>query len=196
MAAARTARSVAAMPRSGLAPNPPAVRLRPVSPADEPLLRGLLDRVTGESRWTRFFTGGVDLDRVARMEARCDDRRRFGVLALDALGLVRDANPAAERLFGRPADQLRGTALDRTAGSGEFVLDATPPVDRRWRAVAFGTPWNGWATPIVTRETLQETLDDLAVAWGYLGPGAVVNEWRAGHVIHSPAELLNCLDLA
>ncbi len=36
-----------------------------------------------------------------------------GVLALDALGLVRDANPAAERLFGRPVDQLRGTALDR-----------------------------------------------------------------------------------
>ncbi len=59
-----------------------------MSPADEPLLRGLLDRVTGESRWTRFFTGGVDLDRVARMEARCDDRRRFGVLALDAAGAL------------------------------------------------------------------------------------------------------------
>ncbi|WP_320668611.1 GNAT family N-acetyltransferase [Patulibacter defluvii] len=76
------------MPTSALAPNPPAVRLRPVSPADEPLLRGLLDRVTGESRWTRFFTGGVDLDRVARMEARCDESRRFGVLALDPDGAV------------------------------------------------------------------------------------------------------------
>jgi N-acetyl-D-muramate 6-phosphate phosphatase len=36
----------------------------------------------------------------------------------------------------------------------------------------------------------------VAVAWGYLGPGAVVHDWRAGHVIHAPAELLNCLDLA
>ncbi len=83
-----------------------------------------------------------------------DDRR--ALIADRENSLLRDAQA-----------QLRGTALDRTAGSGEFVLDATPPVDRRWRAVAFGTPWNGWATPIVTRETLQETLDDLAVAWGY-----------------------------
>jgi len=36
----------------------------------------------------------------------------------------------------------------------------------------------------------------VAVAWGYLGPGAVVHDWRAGHVIHAPAELLKCLDLA
>ena len=36
----------------------------------------------------------------------------------------------------------------------------------------------------------------VAVAWGYLGPGAVLHEWRAGHVIQAPAELLNCLDLA
>ncbi len=36
----------------------------------------------------------------------------------------------------------------------------------------------------------------VAVAWGYLGAGAVVGEWQAGHVIQSPAELLNCLDLA
>src|SRR5699024_10310936 len=63
--------------------------------------------------------------------------------------------------------QLRGTALDRTAGSGEFILDATPPVDRYWHAVAFGTPWNGWATPIVVREALQEMVDDLAECWGY-----------------------------
>ena len=36
----------------------------------------------------------------------------------------------------------------------------------------------------------------VAVAWGYLGPGASVHDWRAGHVINVPAELLNCLDLA
>lgn len=36
----------------------------------------------------------------------------------------------------------------------------------------------------------------VAVAWGYLGAGAVIDEWRAGHVIQAPSELLNCLDLA
>jgi two-component system, cell cycle sensor histidine kinase and response regulator CckA len=35
------------------------------------------------------------------------------VLVLDPLGLVRDANPAAERLFGRAAESLRTTAVDR-----------------------------------------------------------------------------------
>jgi phosphoglycolate phosphatase len=36
----------------------------------------------------------------------------------------------------------------------------------------------------------------VAAAWGYLGPGADVGAWGAYHVIASPAELLNCLDLA
>ncbi|HSB53803.1 MAG TPA: response regulator [Gemmatimonadales bacterium] len=35
------------------------------------------------------------------------------LLLLDPLGLVRDANPAAERLFGRPLEALRTAALDR-----------------------------------------------------------------------------------
>ncbi len=35
------------------------------------------------------------------------------VLVLDPLGLVRDANPAAERLFGRPLEALRSAAIDR-----------------------------------------------------------------------------------
>ncbi len=48
-----------------------------------------------------------------------------GLLVVDPLGIVRDANPAAERLFGRTLDELRGLALDRlvsrsdpTAGLG------------------------------------------------------------------------------
>lgn len=36
----------------------------------------------------------------------------------------------------------------------------------------------------------------VAAAWGYLGPGAEVAAWSAGHVIHAPGELLNWLDLA
>lgn len=36
----------------------------------------------------------------------------------------------------------------------------------------------------------------VAVAWGYLGLGQDVQAWAAGHVIQSPADLLNWLDLA
>ena len=42
-----------------------------------------------------------------------------GLLVVDPLGLVRDANPAAERLFGRTADGLRATPLDRLIGRGD-----------------------------------------------------------------------------
>lgn len=37
-----------------------------------------------------------------------------------------------------------------------FTLDALP--DHSWPAVAFGDPWNGWATPVVTREVLADVL--------------------------------------
>lgn len=30
-----------------------------------------------------------------------------------------------------------------------------------WPAVAYGTPWNGWVTPIVTRETLEKIVEFL-----------------------------------
>jgi len=36
----------------------------------------------------------------------------------------------------------------------------------------------------------------VAAAWGYLGPGASVHAWEAGHVIEAPLQLLQCLDLA
>jgi signal transduction histidine kinase/ActR/RegA family two-component response regulator len=45
-----------------------------------------------------------------------------GILVVDPLGLVRDANPAAERLFRRTMDGLRGMPLDR------LVLRGDPPV--------------------------------------------------------------------
>jgi len=35
------------------------------------------------------------------------------ILVLDALGIVRDANPAAERTFARPAETLKGGSIDR-----------------------------------------------------------------------------------
>lgn len=64
-----------------------AVLLRDVTPADRPLLLGLLEHVTGDARWFRFFTGGADIERVATAEARCDGDRRTGVLVLSGDGL-------------------------------------------------------------------------------------------------------------
>lgn len=37
-----------------------------------------------------------------------------------------------------------------------FTLEALR--DRAWPAVRFGPTWNGWATPVVTREVLAEVL--------------------------------------
>jgi len=59
------------------------VLLRDVSPADEPLLLDLLEHVTGDSRWLRFFTGGADVRKAAAAEADCDGRS-LGVLVLSA----------------------------------------------------------------------------------------------------------------
>lgn len=59
------------------------------------------------------------------------------------------------------AIQMRGTDLDRSDGGGDFTLDGLQD-DHSWHAVAFGMPWNGWATPIVTTATLQNMLEDLA----------------------------------
>lgn len=59
------------------------------------------------------------------------------------------------------AVQMRGTELDRSDVGGDFTLDGLQD-DHRWHAVAFGAPWNGWATPVVTQQTLQNIIDDLA----------------------------------
>lgn len=69
-------------------PDGEEILLRDVAPDDAPLLLGLLERVTGEARWLRFFTGGANIASAAAEEARCDGRdgRRLGVLALSADG--------------------------------------------------------------------------------------------------------------
>jgi 2-phosphoglycolate phosphatase len=36
----------------------------------------------------------------------------------------------------------------------------------------------------------------VSAAWGYLGDGGAVDEWRADFVIHRPSELLNLLEVA
>lgn len=62
------------------------VLLRDVAPGDEGLLLELLEHVTGDSRWFRFFTGGADIRRAAATEARGDGDRRPGVLVLSGDG--------------------------------------------------------------------------------------------------------------
>jgi hypothetical protein len=43
--------------------------VRPVEPADEPALRAFLAGLSQDSRWLRFFSLGVDLDRAAARAA-------------------------------------------------------------------------------------------------------------------------------
>ena len=40
--------------------------VRPVVPDDAPALREFLDGLSEQSRWLRFFSAGVNLDRAAR----------------------------------------------------------------------------------------------------------------------------------
>lgn len=60
------------------------ITLRDVVPEDERRLRLMLDHVTGDSRWMRFFGGVSDVGRAAEVEARADGVRTIGILALDA----------------------------------------------------------------------------------------------------------------
>lgn len=60
------------------------ITLRDVGPGDERRLRRMLDHVTGDSRWLRFFGGISDIARVAALESQADGVRTIGVLALDA----------------------------------------------------------------------------------------------------------------
>lgn len=39
----------------------------------------------------------------------------------------------------------------------KFALDYDP--ETTWAALGFGTPWNGWATPIVSREVMEKFMD-------------------------------------
>ncbi len=57
------------------------VRVRAVRHEDEPELRALLDRLSEDSRWLRFFSAGVDLDRKAGWAASMSGGRGFGVVA-------------------------------------------------------------------------------------------------------------------
>lgn len=46
--------------------------------------------------------------------------------------------------------------------------------ERVWEAVRFGEPWNGWLTPVVTKETLENLLEALGDGHRWEGEIAVV----------------------
>ncbi|MGX6448187.1 N-acetyltransferase family protein [Patulibacter sp. S7RM1-6] len=82
--------------------------LRPVRPDDEPRLLELLQHVTGDSRWLRFFTAGPNLDAAARYDAHAGDHGGFGILAL---------RPDSEEVLGH------GTCLPLGAGASEIAFE-------------------------------------------------------------------------
>ena len=55
-------------------------RVRPVSPADEPALRTFLGGLSDNSRWLRFFSLGVNLDKAAVMAAKGDRPEGYGLI--------------------------------------------------------------------------------------------------------------------
>lgn len=65
-------------------------------------------------------------------------------------------------LLRRAESQMRGSELDRSDRGGNFTIDGLQDDGYQWHAAAFGEPWNGWSTPIVTAATLQNMIDDLA----------------------------------
>ena len=58
------------------------VRVRPVVETDQDGLRALLDRLSPESRWLRFFSAGANLDAMARWAASRAGGRGYGVVAV------------------------------------------------------------------------------------------------------------------
>ena len=55
-------------------------RVRPVSPADTAALRAFLGGLSENSRWLRFFSLGVNLDKAAAMAAQGDRPEGYGLI--------------------------------------------------------------------------------------------------------------------
>ncbi len=112
-----------------------AERSLPASGA--PLLTGVLGRLMGyldPRRLVRSLSGQGLGAPLRDLVAGCAD----GMLAIDAQGKVRGVNPAAERLLGQPAEEIRDTHF--------FDLMAT---------ASFNPPIHGLAEMAATRRPVQ-----------------------------------------
>ena len=85
-------------------PDGERIALREVGPGDEEVLRRLLEHVTGDSRWLRFFGGGTDIVRAAHAGAGADARDAPEALdgVPEAPGARDDAGDAPQADDGAP----------------------------------------------------------------------------------------------
>jgi acetate---CoA ligase (ADP-forming) len=94
------------------------VRVRPMDAGDENALRELLDGLSVESRWLRFFSAGSDLHRVARYMAELEPEKGRGLVAVAGdpehvvahAAYVREAPGCAEVAF-VVADEWQGRGI-------------------------------------------------------------------------------------
>ena len=95
------------------------VHVRPVRREDQAAIAALLRGLSEESRYLRFFSGGANLDRVAREAAQVDHRDRLGLVATvgsderivaHAVAIRTDLGDRAEIAF-EVADDYAGRGL-------------------------------------------------------------------------------------
>lgn len=117
-------------------------------------------------------------DRTRRPVAVCravssrdaSSTQRDGQAVLEVRRLATgDDRPEAEILFTDGQWQLCDPERDLVPA---FEFDAFP--GHPFLAVEYGEPWNGWAVPVVTRETLTDVLTALELAHRWEGATAVL----------------------
>lgn len=106
---------------------------------------------------------------VSSRDASSTQRDGEAVLEVRELS-SRSGQREAEVLFRDGQWQLCDPEHDLVPG---FTFDAFP--DHPFLAVEYGEPWNGWATPVVTVETLADVLAALELAHRWEGTTAVLD---------------------
>lgn len=105
---------------------------------------------------------------VSSRDASSLDRDGQPVLESRRLA-TRDGRPEAEVLFGDGQWQLCDPERDLVPA---FEFDAFPGT--AFLAVEYGEPWNGWATPVTTREVLADVVVALELPHRWEGDAAVL----------------------
>src|SRR3954447_6748419 len=106
-------------------------RVRPVLPADAPALRDFLRGLSENSRWLRFFSLGVDLDRAAERAAAGDRPDGYGlIVTTGAQERVprRDGPPGRGEARGGPRRVRARDARPRRGGVRGGRRDAGPRI--------------------------------------------------------------------
>jgi acetyl coenzyme A synthetase (ADP forming)-like protein len=95
------------------------VRVRPLRPGDEPGLCALLDGLSVESRWLRFFSAGADLHRAASYMASLEPDRGRGLVAVAGdperivahAAYIRETSPERAEIAFEVADDWHGRGI-------------------------------------------------------------------------------------